>query len=46
VSLLPDLPLANATIDAAGGAGAAAQAIVQAGAARASAATGSNGGIR
>jgi outer membrane protein TolC len=46
VSLLPDLPLANATIDAAGSAGAAAQAVVQAGAARTSAVAGSNGGIR
>jgi len=46
VSLLPDLPLANATIDAAGSAGASAQAAAQAGAARASAITGSNGGIR
>ena len=45
-SLLPDLPLTNATIDAAGSAGAAAQAVGQAGAARAGAAAGTNGGIR
>ena len=45
VSLLPDLPLGNAAIDAAGSAGAAGQAAAQAGAAR-SAATSSGGGIR
>jgi len=46
VSLLPDLPLTNATIDAAGSAGAAAQAVGQAGALRAGAASGIPGGIR
>ena len=45
VSLLPDLPLGNAAIDAAGSAWAAAQATAQAGAAR-NAAAGSGGGIR
>ena len=46
VSLLPDLPLTNATIDAAGSAGAAVSAVGQAGALRAGAASGNSGGIR
>ena len=46
VSLLPDLPLGNAAIDAANSAGAIAQAVAQAGAARSAAATGPGGGIR
>ena len=46
VSLLPDLPLGNAAVDAAGSVGALVQATAQAGAARASTATGSAGGIR
>jgi outer membrane protein TolC len=45
VSLLPDLPLGNAAIDAAGSAGAASLAVAQAGAARGTA-TSSGGGIR
>jgi outer membrane protein TolC len=46
VSLLPDLPLTNATIDAAGNPGAAAQAAGQDGALRAGAAAEIPGGIR
>jgi outer membrane protein TolC len=46
VALLPDLPLGNAAIDAAGSAGALAQSVAQAGAARTPAPTGSGGGIR
>ena len=46
VSLLPDLPLGNATVELAGSAGAMAQSVAQAGAARAAAAASSGGGIR
>jgi outer membrane protein TolC len=46
VSLLPDLPLTNAAIDAAGSAGTAVSAAGQAGALRAGAASGIPGGIR
>ena len=46
VSLLPELPLGNAAVDAAGSVGALLQSTAQAGAARAAAATGSAGGIR
>jgi hypothetical protein len=46
VSLLPELPLGNAAVDAAGSIGALLQSTAQAGAARAAAATGSAGGIR
>jgi outer membrane protein TolC len=46
VSLLPDLPLGNAAIDAAGSAAAMAPAAAQAGAARAAVPAGSGGGIR